>query len=93
MRIMVNMHQAKTELSKLVVKAWEGNEVLISRDGKVVAKLIPFITEPRVPGQLRGKVWISPDFDDPLPPEIQRYFDGEDDEDDLLGPDETHAPK
>ena len=76
MQITVNMHQAKTELSKLVAKAWEGHEVLISRNGKVVAKLVPFITEPRVLGQARGTVWISPDFDDPLPDDILKAFYG-----------------
>lgn len=93
MRIEVNMHQAKTQLSKLVMQAWEGNEVIITRDGKPVAELKPYNRGPRVLGQARGQIWISRDFDDPLPPDIQRYFDGEDDEDDLLGPDEEHAPK
>src|SRR6266702_6940717 len=93
MRVTVNMHQAKTELSKLVKKAWDGDEVIIMRNGKPVAKLSPYSDGKRILGTARGQIWISPDFDDPLPPEIQRYFDGEDDDDDLLGPDEKHAPK
>lgn len=93
MEIRVNMHQAKTELSKLVKQAWEGYEVIIMRGGKPVAQLKPYNRGPRVLGQARGKIWVSDDFDDPLPPEIQRYFDGEDDDEDQLGPGEEHAPK
>ena len=92
MRITVNMHQAKTDLSKLVAKVWEGHEVLISRNGKVVAKLVPFITEPRVLGQARGKMWVSPDFDEPLPDDIMRAFYGEEG-DDILGPEPRKEPE
>lgn len=93
MRIEANMHEAKTQLSKLVAQAWEGHEIIITRDGKPVAELKPYNRGPRVLGQARGKIWMSPDFDDPLPEDIMRYFLGEGDDDDLLGPEEEHAPK
>ena len=93
MRIEVNMLQAKTELSKLVNKAWEGDEIIITRNGEPVAELKPYNRGPRVLGQARGQIWTAPDFDHPLPKDIMRYFLGEADQDDLLGPDEEHAPK
>ena len=74
MRVEVNMHKAKTELSKLVVRATEGDEVVIMRNGEPVAKLVP-IRKPRVGGEWRGKIWISPDFDDPLPDDILDAFE------------------
>lgn len=62
----VNIHQAKTELSKLIEKITKGEEVVIGKAGKPVAKLISYKEEkkPRVPGLLKGKIWISDDFDD-----------------------------
>lgn len=65
----VNMHEAKTRLSSLVAKVEAGEEVVISRDGKPVAKLVRI--EPTTSsfgyGSLKGKMWISPDFDAPDP--------------------------
>lgn len=77
----VNMHEAKTHLSQLVDRALAGEEVVIGRNGKPAVKLVPVEEElaPREPGGLEGKIWIADDFDDPLPREIQRYFDGEGD--------------
>jgi prevent-host-death family protein len=65
----VNMHDAKTNLSKLIARVERGEEIIVARDGKPVAKLVPFqeTPKPRVPGALKGRIWISPDFDDPLP--------------------------
>ncbi len=78
----VNIHEAKTHLSKLIERVEAGEEIIIARAGKPVAKLVPLgrATEPRNLGIWAGKVWIAPDFDDPLPDDIQRYFDGEDDD-------------
>lgn len=61
----VNIHQAKTELSRLIEKITKGEEVVIGKAGKPVAKLISYKEEknPRVPGLLKGKIWISDDFD------------------------------
>lgn len=67
----VNIHEAKTQLSRLLAKVAAGEEVVIARNGKPVARLVP--AEPprkkRVLGQYRGEIWISPDFDDPVDPE------------------------
>jgi len=74
-KVMVNMHQAKTELSKLVARALAGEEVIVTRNGKPVVRLMP-ISQQRTPGGLEGKIWISPDFDAPLPEEVLREFEG-----------------
>jgi prevent-host-death family protein len=80
--IEVNVHEAKTQLSRLLAKVAEGEEVVIARAGKPVARLVPY-KEPlkeRVPGLDAGTFEIPEDFDAPLPWDIQRYFEGEDDE-------------
>lgn len=65
----VNIHEAKTHLSRLVEKAAKGEEIVIAKAGKPKAKLVP-ITKPgagkRKPGRLKGKIWIADDFDAPL---------------------------
>ena len=75
----VNIHAAKTHLSRLVERAASGEEIVIARNGKPVAKLVAYREEaaPRVPGSMRGQIWISDDFDAPLPPEILASFYGE----------------
>lgn len=65
-----NVHEAKTHFSKLLERAMNGEEVVIAKAGKPVARLLPFVEEdvsPRVPGIDKGKVTIMPDFDEPLP--------------------------
>jgi prevent-host-death family protein len=61
----VNMHQAKTSLSRLVERALAGEDVVIARNGEPLVKLVPVAKErkPRVPGRYKGKVWIAPDFE------------------------------
>lgn len=61
----VNMHQAKSSLSRLVERALAGEEVVIARNGEPLVRLVPVAKErkPRVPGRSRGKVWIGPDFE------------------------------
>jgi prevent-host-death family protein len=73
----VNVHQAKTHLSKLLARVAAGEEIIISKAGKPVARLVPFhgLRKKRVPGLDRGKIWIAEDFDAPLPPEIQKLFE------------------
>lgn len=75
----VNMHEAKTHLSRLVEQVESGDEVVISRAGKPVARLIPFRRHPprREPGALRGRIVIADDFDEPLPEELAAAFRGE----------------
>jgi prevent-host-death family protein len=65
-----NIHEAKTHFSKLLERVMSGEEVVIAKAGKPVARLLPFTVEdisPRVPGIDKGKVTIMPDFDAPLP--------------------------
>lgn len=74
----VNVHEAKTHLSRLLEKVSQGEEVVIAKSGKPVARLVAVTETPsrRVPGSARGTLWVSDDFDDPLPEEIQKYFEG-----------------
>jgi prevent-host-death family protein len=76
----VNIYDAKTQLSKLVDRAAAGEEIIISRSGRPLAKLGPINPKPRGRvnlGLAKGQIWIAPDFDD-LPNDIQRAFEGED---------------
>jgi prevent-host-death family protein len=63
----VNIHEAKTHLSRLIERVEAGEEVVIARAGRPVARLIPFRTrtEPRQPGLWRGRVRLAADFDAP----------------------------
>jgi prevent-host-death family protein len=70
----VNIHEAKTTLSKLIEAVQRGEEVIIGKAGRPVAKLVPYVEEkPKVRriGGLKGKVWMAPDFDQ-LPREVYR---------------------
>jgi prevent-host-death family protein len=62
----VNIHEAKTHLSRLVDRAAAGEEVIIGRAGKPVAKLVAYTppVERRTMGAMRGQIWIAPDFDE-----------------------------
>jgi prevent-host-death family protein len=65
-----NVHEAKTHFSKLLERVLRGEEVVIAKAGKPVARLLPFAegdNSPRIPGIDKGKVIIMPDFDDSLP--------------------------
>lgn len=77
-----NIHEAKTNLSALVAKAEAGEDVVIARSGKPVVRLVPVKSlakkrPDRRPGFLKGKIWIGPDFEDPLPEGILAAFRGE----------------
>ncbi|MGH6901950.1 MAG: type II toxin-antitoxin system Phd/YefM family antitoxin [Geminicoccaceae bacterium] len=76
---MVNIHVAKTHLSRLVADVAAGEEIVIAKAGKPLARLLPFEPrrEPRQPDLLKGEIWIADDFDDPLPEEIMAAFRGE----------------
>ena len=71
----VNMHEAKSQLSRLGELAWKGEEIIIARAGKPYLNLVPYREEmkPRTPGSLKGKIWVAPDFDDPLPELIEAF--------------------
>jgi prevent-host-death family protein len=75
-----NLYEAKTSLSRLVDRAASGEEIILSKAGKPLAKLVPFSRspKPRQPGGWEGQMRISEDFDAPLPPEIQTAFEGRD---------------
>lgn len=63
---LVNMHEAKAQLSQLVARAEAGEEIVIARAGKPAVRLVPVTPakkKPRKPGLWKGKVWIAPDFD------------------------------
>jgi prevent-host-death family protein len=62
----VNVHEAKTQLSRLLQDVEEGEEVVIARNGTPVAKLVPHVEErkPREPGWAKGRMWMAPDFDE-----------------------------
>jgi prevent-host-death family protein len=65
-----NIHEAKTHFSKLLERVMNGEEVVIAKAGKPVARILPYTTEdisPRLPGIDKDKVVIMPDFDAPLP--------------------------
>ncbi|MBN1452093.1 MAG: type II toxin-antitoxin system Phd/YefM family antitoxin [Anaerolineales bacterium] len=65
-----NIHEAKTHFSKLLERVLSGEEVVIAKAGKPIARLLPFDQETtalRAPGIDKGKVIIKPGFDDPLP--------------------------
>jgi prevent-host-death family protein len=73
---MVNIHEAKTQFSKLVDSVIHGNEIIIAMAGKPVAKLGPISKKSkRKFGVLKGKVKISKDFDAPLPDELLNDFE------------------
>ena len=75
----INLYDAKTNLSALVDRAAAGEEIIIAKSGKPMARLVPLEVRaaPRVPGLLKGQIKIGPDFDAPLPDEIARSFRGE----------------
>jgi prevent-host-death family protein len=75
----INIHQAKTNLSRLIEAVITGEEIVIAKAGKPLVKLIPYAEEKkeRTPGGWEGQVFMSEDFDDELPPEILAGFMGE----------------
>lgn len=78
-RIM-NISEAKAQLSRLVEEVQGGKRVVIGKAGRPVAILSAYQEDPdpRVFGAWRDRVWIADDFDDPIPPELQARFEGDD---------------
>ncbi len=71
----VNIHAAKTQFSKLVERAEAGEEILIARSGRPVARLAPLASPPRrVPGGAESAIVVHEDFDAPLPDDVLRGF-------------------
>jgi prevent-host-death family protein len=78
MALTVNIHEAKTHLSQLLQRVMAGEEIILARAGKPVARLVPFTDQPvqRLPGSAQGQIWIAPDFEAPLPEELLAAFEG-----------------
>jgi prevent-host-death family protein len=73
----VNIHEAKTHFSRLVDRAASGEDIVIAKAGKPLARLVPYEhpREPRRLGGWKGRVVLAPDFDE-VGVEIERLFDG-----------------
>ena len=76
MKEIVNIYAAKTHLSRLVDRARDGDEIVIARHGRPVARLVAIEDDQpeRKPGLLKGQIEIADDFDAPLPDEILKAF-------------------
>ena len=76
--LMPNIHEAKTHFSRLVQRAAAGEEIIITKSGVPMAKLVPFrkTRAPRLPGAWKGRVDIAPDFDN-TPDEVLVSFEGD----------------
>lgn len=74
--MIVNTHEAKTHLSKLIERAAAGEEIIIGKAGRPMAKLVAYKEErsPRRPGALKGKIRLAPDFD-ATPDEVVDAFE------------------
>jgi len=74
----VNIHEAKTHLSRLLQRVANGEEVTIARAGMPIARLVPVAKKQNVRplGFARGEVWVADDFDAPLPDELLAAFYG-----------------
>jgi prevent-host-death family protein len=77
MPIKVNIHEAKTHFSKLLARVGNGQEIIIAKAGKPIARLVPIEERlaRRVAGSAKGKIIISSDFDTPLPESILEKFE------------------
>jgi prevent-host-death family protein len=76
----VSLYEAKTRLSALVDRAAEGEEIVIMKGGKPLARLVPLAASGavRVPANALGVTVMGDDFDEPLPDGLQAAFDGRD---------------
>jgi prevent-host-death family protein len=70
-----NISEAKAELSSLIAMVQRGDEVILAKAGKPVAKIVPYsgAAGKRVPGAMEGEIWIAPDFDQ-LPADMAEAF-------------------
>ena len=83
----VNMHEAKSQLSRLAKAAWEGEDVVIAKAGEPYLRLVPYReSKPRRKlGALEGRIWMAPDFDDTPPDVIEAFWNSK------IFPDEEEA--
>ena len=77
--VTVNVHEAKTQLSRLLARVAGGEEIVIARAGKPVARLLPVqrTGARRTPGSLRGRITLSERFDDPLSDDELSTWEGD----------------
>lgn len=78
--VTVNVHEAKTHFSKLLAQVSAGEEIIIAKAGKPVARLAPIVPKPvkkRVPGIDKGKIWMSADFDVMSERELSDWYHGD----------------
>jgi prevent-host-death family protein len=73
----VNVHEAKTHLSRLLERVEAGEEIVLARNGKAIARLVPVGNVARRPGAMKGRIRIRRDFDTALPTPIAKSFRGE----------------
>lgn len=73
----VNVHEAKTHLSRLLEAASRGEDVVIARNGEPVARLVPYVAVRRAPGAARGRGRLTAAFFDDLPESLLREFEGQ----------------
>ena len=74
----LNLYEAKTQLSALVDQAAAGAEIVIAKNGRPRAKLVPVRSGARRrPGRAKRKIWMAADFDAPLPKDLLAAFRGE----------------
>ena len=75
----VNMHEAKSQLSRLGKAAWEGEEVVIARAGEPYLRLVPYREQKprRRLGAMKGQIRIAPDFDETPPEVIDSFWNSE----------------
>ena len=73
----VNIHEAKTNLSRLIEEVEHGEDIVIARHNRPVARLVVFSSVERKPGSMKGKINISDDFNAPLPDDVLNDFEGE----------------
>ena len=74
----INIHQAKTQLSRLIERVNAGEEIVIARAGRPVARLVPagVSAAPRTPGLMKGRIRVGKGFDAPLPGDLLDAFEG-----------------
>ena len=75
--VLIDVSEAETRLSKLLDRVASGEEIVLGKSGKPLARLVPYAKsrQARMPGRLAGKIWIAPDFDE-TPEDVIAAFEG-----------------
>jgi prevent-host-death family protein len=73
----VNVHEAKTHFSRLLARVSQGEEIIIAKAGRPVARIVPYAAKPakRVPGTAKGKIQMLNNFEEPLPKKLMIFFE------------------